>query len=126
MNAVTLVGRLTRDPVLSAAGERQVCEFRVAVPRTAGSSDADFVDVACFGAVARTCAEHLTRGRLVGVSGRLRYSEWEAEQGRRSKTDVVADAVDFLDRRSQPDGDAAGDGGRGWGERGDRPRGRRP
>lgn len=121
MNAVALVGRLTRDPVLSSAGERQVCEFRVAVPRSAGSPEADFVDVACFGAVARTCAEHLSRGRLVAVSGRLRYSEWDGDHGRRSKTDVVADSVDFLDRRIRTDN---GDDGRGAG-RADRLRVRR-
>ena len=49
---------------------------------------------------ARWVAEHLRRGRLVGVEGRLQIRRYETAQGKRRKTtEVVADRVRFLDRK---------------------------
>jgi single-strand DNA-binding protein len=46
----------------------------------------------------------------VGVDGRLDWSSWEAQDGsKRSKVEIVAQSVQFLDSR----GDAAGGGGDG-------------
>jgi single-strand DNA-binding protein len=57
-----------------------------------------FVDVVTFAALARSCAEHLTKGRQVAVTGRLELSEWEDGKGqRRSRHEVIADEVSFLD-----------------------------
>ena len=121
VNSVVLVGRLVRDPrTAERAGDGPgVCEFRLAVGRSRDRETADFVDVSCFGALAELCAGHLQQGRLVGVTGRLRHSEWETDSGRRQKLDVVADQVDFLDAPAA--GRATGpDSGGGSGERRDR------
>ena len=41
--------------------------------------------------------EYLEKGGQVGVSGRLHYSEWEAEDGsKHSKHEVIAQNVRFL------------------------------
>lgn len=102
MNSVSFVGRITRDPELKKLGDsdRDVCELRLAVDngksRDGVDREATFVDVATFDAPARACAEHLTKGRQVAVSGRLVYREWEAEDGsRRSKHSVIG-RVEFL------------------------------
>ena len=51
-----------------------------------------------FDKLAATCAEWLTKGREVAVVGKLRLNEWTTKDGeRRSKIQVVADAVQFLD-----------------------------
>ena len=56
-----------------------------------------FVDIVTFDKLAATCAEWLTKGREVAVVGKLRLNEWTGRDGeRRSKVQVVADAVDFL------------------------------
>ena len=45
------------------------------------------------------CGEYLAKGRQVSVSGRLRLNEWTNADGeRRSKLQVVADDVSFLDK----------------------------
>jgi single-strand DNA-binding protein len=50
-----------------------------------------------FDKLAATCGEWLTKGREVAVVGKLRLSEWTSREGeRRSKVQVVADAVQFL------------------------------
>ena len=68
------------------------------MPRRA-SEDADFVDIVTFDKLAATCGEYLSKGRQVAVTGRLRLSEWVNGDGeRRSKLQVVADDVSFLDK----------------------------
>ena len=75
-----------------------------------GSDGADFVDIVTFDKLAATCGEYLTKGREVAVVGRLHLNEWTSREGeRRSKLQVVADAVQFLDppKKSDPDGGVA-------------------
>jgi len=96
VNSVALIGRLTADPTSHAGEKSESATFRLAVPRT-GSDSADFVDVVTFDKLAATCATWLTKGREVCVVGRLRQSTWTTPDGeRRSRIQVVADAVDFL------------------------------
>ena len=50
-----------------------------------------------FDKLAAVCAEWLTKGREVAVVGKLRFSEWTGRDGeKRSRLQVVADAVQFL------------------------------
>ena len=90
VNVVTLVGRLTADPVLRALPDGQsVCDLQLAVNDQKDQPPL-FVDVATFGKAADACAEHLAKGRQVAVTGRLVYHEWETKDGnKRSKHSVV-------------------------------------
>lgn len=101
MNAVHLTGRLTQDVTVRKPGEHKIAQLRVAVPRgrdkNGESRGADFVDVVCFGAQAQACAEHLTKGRRIAVEGRLHHNEWNSEQGRRQRLEVIGQSVEFLD-----------------------------
>lgn len=57
-------------------------------------------DVVVWRALAERVAEHLRRGRLVGVEGRLQVRRYETAAGKRRKAaEVVADRVRFLDRK---------------------------
>jgi single-strand DNA-binding protein len=96
VNSVALIGRLTADPQSHPGEQHETCTFRLAVPRP-GTDGADFVDIVTFDKLASVCAEYLTKGREVAVVGKLRFSEWTGRDGeRRSKVQVVADAVQFL------------------------------
>ena len=101
MNAVALTGRLTTDvQTRTTNGGTQVASLRVAIqrPRKDGEDQgADYVDVAVFGRQAETCAEYLAKGRKVAVEGRLHHSEWDSDNGRRQKLEVIASNVEFLD-----------------------------
>ena len=117
INRVTLVGRLTRDPELrSLPSGSSVLNLGLAVNGRQKDSSGNWVDkpnffdVKVFGAQADMLANHLAKGRRVGVDGRLDWSSWEAQDGsKRSKVEVVAQSVQFLDSR----GDEAGGGGGG-------------
>ena len=47
--------------------------------------------------LAEICSEHLTKGRLVLIEGRLQYQSWESDDGtKQSKIEVVAQNIQFL------------------------------
>lgn len=108
MNSVNLTGRLTQAPELRERSGTKVGRLRLAVqrPRSSEGEDrgADYVDVTTFGRQAEVCSSFLGKGRRIGISGHLRHSEWEAEDGsRRQKLEVVAERVEFLDNVQRPD-----------------------
>ncbi len=113
MNSVNLIGRLTRDPELrSAINGTTVGALRIAIQRPKKDGEdqgADYVDVTTFGRQAEVCAEYLGKGRRVAVQGRLKHSEWKAEDDSpRSKIEVIANQVDFLDYARNGNGNDAG------------------
>jgi single-strand DNA-binding protein len=56
--------------------------------------------------LAEHCNQYLGKGRLVYVEGRLQTRTWETDDGaKRSKTEIVADTVLFLDRDPANDAD---------------------
>jgi single-strand DNA-binding protein len=103
LNSVVLIGRLTRDPELryTPSGDA-VCNFTVAVDRpfaTSGKHDTDFIEIVCWRKSAEIVSEHLSKGRLVAVEGRLQIRSYEAKDGgKRKVAEVVASSVRFLDR----------------------------
>ena len=117
INRVTLVGRLTRDPELKhLPSGTAVLELGLAVngrKQDAGGQWVDkpnFFDVKVFGNQAEMLSQHLGKGRRIGVDGRLDWSSWESQDGgKRSKVEVVAQSVQFLDSRN--DGEGGGGGG---------------
>jgi len=104
INRIVLVGRLTRDPELRyTPNGRAVTSFSLAVNRRfsnqQGEREVDFIDIVAWGKTAETCANHLQKGRLVGVEGRLQVRSYETQDGQKRKAaEVVADNVAFLDR----------------------------
>lgn len=107
LNRVTLVGRLTRDPELRhLPSGSPVLEMGVAVngrmQDDAGNwvDKPNFFDVKVYGNQAEMLSQHLAKGRRIGIDGRLDWRSWEAQDGtKRSKVDVVAQNVQFLDSR---------------------------
>jgi single-strand DNA-binding protein len=109
INRVTIVGRLTRDPELRhLQSGNPVLQLGVAVngrqkDETGNWVDKpNFFDVKVFGNQAEMLAQHLSKGRRIGVDGRLDWSSWEAQDGsKRSKVEIVAQSVQFLDSRGE-------------------------
>jgi single-strand DNA-binding protein len=103
VNAVHLIGRLTHDVSVNERGDTKVAQLRLALPRGRDKNGedrgADFVDVVCFGRQAEVCSEYLAKGRRIAVEGRLHHQEWDGENGRRHKLDVIAQNIEFLDSR---------------------------
>jgi single-strand DNA-binding protein len=103
-----LIGRLTRDPELKyTPNGTAVAQFTLAVDRNVsanaqGERETDFIDCVAWRQSAEFAANYLHKGRLVGVEGRLQVRRWQAQDGSpRSKTEVVCDRVQGLDRPRQ-------------------------
>jgi single-strand DNA-binding protein len=116
INRVVLVGNLTKDPELkSTGGGTSLCKLRIAVNTRRKDETGQWVDkpnyfdVTVWGNQAESCAQYLSKGRPVGIDGRLEWREWEATDGsgKRQAVEVVAESVQFLGGRD----DAAGGGG---------------
>jgi single-strand DNA-binding protein len=117
LNKVLLIGRCTRDPEKrSTPSGMVVVELGLAVNRRYKSNSGEdreevcFVDVTVWGKTAELCAESLRKGSPVFIEGRLKLDQWEKDGQKRSKMGVVAENVQFLDRRRDGEpGDAPGD-----------------
>ncbi len=109
MNTVVLIGRLTRDPELRYVPSGQpVASFTLAVDRSftteKGKGTADFIPIVAWRKSAELISMHLSKGRLVAVEGRLQIRFYEAQDGRRQKAvEVVANRIQFLDRKKGKD-----------------------
>jgi len=111
VNLVALVGRLTRDPELrySQSGIA-VAKFSIAVDRPFNRDETDFFDIVAFRKTAELAANHLTKGRQVGITGHLQQERWEKDGEKRSKVVVVVEEITFVGPRP----DSAGDEGGGF------------
>jgi len=104
LNKVFLMGNLTRDPELRyVPSGAPVASFGLAVNRRFVTQHGDkkdevcFVRIVVFGKQAESCSQHLNKGRLVFIEGRLQYRSWEQQDGqKRSTLDIIADRVQFL------------------------------
>ena len=114
-NKVMLMGNLTRDPELRyTPNGAAVTSFGLAVNRKfkqgdEWKEDVCFVDITVWGKQGENCAEYLSKGRPAFIEGRLQYSTWESDGQKKSKLEVVANAVQFLGSRgdsqsSSPEG----------------------
>ena len=102
MNRICLIGRLAADPRLRYTQDGvAVSNFVVAVERPysgSGERGVDFIPVVAWRKLGEVVASNLTKGRLVGIEGRLQVRDYEAQGERRRIFEVVADEVRFLDR----------------------------
>jgi single-strand DNA-binding protein len=107
LNQVTLMGNLTRDPELRQTPTGQnVTSFSLALNRSYRDGNGewqettDYVDIVCWGPLAERVAQYLSKGRRCLVQGRLQSRSWEQDGQKRSKVEVLASDVTFLDGRN--------------------------
>lgn len=115
LNQVTLMGNLTRDPELRQTPNGQnVCSFSLALNRSYKDASGewqeatDYIDIVAWGPLAERVSQYLTKGRRCLVQGRLQSRSWEQEGQKRSKVEVLANDVTFLDSRGGADGETGG------------------
>jgi len=105
-NQVILMGNLTRDPELRQTPNGQnVVSFSLALNRSYKDSSGewqeatDYIDVVAWAQLAERIAQYLSKGRRAMVVGRLQSRSWEQDGQKRSKVEVLANDVTFLDSR---------------------------
>jgi single-strand DNA-binding protein len=98
-----LAGNLTRDPETRfAPSGTAVTTFSLAVKRWSKANnefkqEVSYFDIVTFGKTGEKCAERLSKGSGVLLEGRIQQRRWESDGVKRSKVEIVADNVQFLD-----------------------------
>jgi len=118
INRVVLVGNLTRDPELrQTPSGTSVCKLRIAVNTRQKDQSGNwgdkpnYFDVTVWGNQGESCSQFLSKGRPVGIDGRLDWREWDAQDGtKRQAVEIIADTVQFLGSRDDQQGGGGGGG----------------
>lgn len=110
-NGVNLIGRTTRDPDVTMAGETKIARFTMAIDRQKRNNDTetktDFIDCVAFGKTADTIEKYIHKGNKLGVYGTLQMSEYESKRFhdgdgnpmRIRRYEVVVNNMEFLEAR---------------------------
>jgi single-strand DNA-binding protein len=105
LNRATVIGNLGGDPELRHLPTGQpVVGFSIATDESFTDKEGqkqkrvEWHNVVAFGKMADTCGKYLKKGRQVYVEGRLRTREFETKNngGKRQRTEIVANRVQFL------------------------------
>lgn len=109
INQVSITGNLTREPELrNTAGGTAVLSFGIAVNDRRKDASGQWVDVpnffecVTFGNRATALSDILTKGMKVAVAGKLHYSSWEKDGQKHSKVDIIANDIELMQNRKQP------------------------
>lgn len=107
LNKVFIIGNLTRDPELkSLPSGIQVCSFSVATNRVYRDKEgnkqesAEFHNVVAFGRQGELVAQYLKKGSSALIEGRIQTRSWEQDGQKKYRTEIIADRVQFGDRKS--------------------------
>jgi single-strand DNA-binding protein len=122
VNRITVIGNLGGDPEMRfTPNGHAVTTFNVATNRRYTTADGERRDdtewftIVSWNKLAEQCNQYLTKGRLVYVEGRVKLTSWDGQDGqRRSRMEINADRVNFLDK-----GGAGGTGEGGAGPTGE-------
>jgi len=112
LNRVMIIGRLGRDPELRyTQSGSPVASLRIATDESYTDKDGNRMErtewhsVVVFQRAAENCNQYLRKGSLVYVEGKLTTRKWQDQNGQdRYTTEIRADRVQFLDRRSSNPG----------------------
>jgi single-strand DNA-binding protein len=120
INQVILMGNLTRDPELRTTPSGQsVCSFGIAVNRSWQGQDGtqqdavDYFDITAWGKLGELVNQYMAKGRRCLIQGRLSFRSWEQDGQKRSKVEVIANDVTFLDSGAGGDSSAPRSSGGG-------------
>lgn len=122
INRVNMVGRLTRDAQMKyTGGGMAICEFSLAINNRRKQGDewvdeANFFDVTVFGRQGEAIQRYLTKGKQVGIDGRLKQDRWQDKESgqNRSKISIIADNIMLLGG-GEGGGPGSGSGAGGYG-----------
>ena len=103
-NTVTLVGFAGNNPeVRTAKGETAITNLSLATTRSIKDgegnrqTETEWHRITCFNGIGKCVAEHVTKGAMVMVTGRIHYSRWtDNESQTRYGCEIIVDQVDSL------------------------------
>lgn len=102
VNVVVITGNLTQDPEpVDTESGVTLCKLRVASNERIKRGEewvnhTNYFDIKVFGNQGQNCLDYLAKGRPIAVEGKNHFHEWDTDDGKRSKIEIVARQVQFL------------------------------
>jgi single-strand DNA-binding protein len=117
LNKVMIIGNVGTEPEMRfTPNGNPVTSFRVATnrvyttPEGERKQETEWFTVVAWNRLAENCNQYLAKGQRVYAEGRLHTRSWEGQDGQqRSRSEIVANRVLFLDRQAMAP--ASGEGG---------------
>lgn len=108
LNRVQLIGHLGKDPEskFTPTGKK-VCHFSLAVSNRWKDKNGEtreateWVNIEAWGRLGEVCQEYLKKGSLIYVEGRLKTDKYEDKGETKYFTKVVAQTLQFLDKKEK-------------------------
>lgn len=107
MNKIVLLGRLTKDPEVKVTSTgKTTTSFSLAVDRPFsgkdGQKEVDFINIVAWNKTAEIIRNNVSKGQRLLVEGRLQIRKYQDKQGQnRTVSEVVADRVEFIERKEK-------------------------
>ncbi len=109
INKVILVGRLGQDPEVRYTPDgTAVANFSMATSQEWKDKNTgekrqkvEWHRVVAYRRLAEICAEYLTKGKQVFISGKLQTRQWDKDGSTRYTTEIIADKMQMLGSRTQ-------------------------
>lgn len=120
MNKVLLVGRLTKDPEFRATTSgTSVASFTVACDRRfvkqGEERKADFINCIAWRQTGESIARYFKKGNRIALEGSLQVRDWTDGEGKRHyATEVIVDAWEFVQSKSESEARFLPEDGNGY------------
>lgn len=106
MNSVALVGRLTKNPIVTyTQGGSSITKFSIAVDRrfkTDGQPSADFINIVVFGKTGEFVEKWFHKGDPISITGRIQTGSYTKQDGTKVyTTDVIGETAEFVPGKPQ-------------------------
>ncbi len=106
LNRVQLIGRLGKDPEgkFTPTGKK-VAHFSLAVSNRwkdkngETKESTEWANIEAWGRLGEVCQEYLKKGSLIYLEGRLKTDKYEDKGETKYFTKIVAQALEFLDKK---------------------------
>ena len=103
-NTVTLVGFAGNNPeTRETQSGAKITSLSLATSRSykdaqdKRQTETEWHRITCFNGIGKSVAEHVTKGAMLMVTGRIHYTRWTDQNGTdRYGCEIIAEQVDFL------------------------------
>ena len=111
MNSINLIGNICNDLELKVTDSgKNVCSFNIAVKRPYAKDVTDFIRVVCWNKQAEIISQYCHKGNRIGLSGILTSRSYQDKEGNnRTVFEVVANEIEFLEKRVDGNSNDASD-----------------
>jgi single-strand DNA-binding protein len=110
-NKVNLIGRLGKDPEIRyTTDQKPICHFSLATSESWKDKSGErktlteWHNIVIFGKLAEIAAEHLKKGSLIDLEGKIKTRPWQDKDGKdRYTTEIITHELRMLSKKDGAD-----------------------